>query len=845
MATNGNDSLLGSTGPDVLNGLAGDDYIDGGLGDDRMIGGLGDDTFVVDSAGDSVVERAGEGNDTVVSAVTYALPSNVEILRLTGTADAAGYGNELGNELYGNGGANSLFGFASGDLLDGGDGNDSIDSDGGDDYVYGGAGNDYIDSGDGNDVVDGGAGDDNLNGGSGDDTYVFGAGYGQDTVYDSGGTDRVFLAGGLRVSDVSLARIGNDLAVTITGTGDRLLLSGWFLDASRIESIEFDNETMIDAATIAVVADNQAPAAADDLATVSGGTAAGNVLANDSDASGQLLSIANPGTYEGTYGTLVLGADGTYTYTLDASRPAFQALGPGDTAAESFTYVVRDGVPLYPGEATGQLSVSISGVNDAPVVAAPLADRSAEAGQAFQFDVPTNTFADVDTGDALELSATLADGSPLPSWLSFDPATGRFTGTAPGDVGGTTFEVMVTASDLLGAVASDGFAFSIAGSPASVGGQGRRIVGTPRNDRLVGTPYDDVVDGRRGFDVMIGGRGDDTYFVDAARERHGHGCRGGHRRGYRVDQVVENAGEGHDVVYSKVSYALPANVEDLHLLEGGDLDGTGNAQANRIEGNRGRNDLAGGAGDDLLQGGGGRDELAGGAGVDALQGGSGRDKLVDREGATVFDGGSGDDSMTGGRDGDFFAGGRGDDVLRLGGGHDVIAFYKGDGADRIEGERQDGVLVIGGMRYQDLLFRKSGADLVLEMGGHDRLVFDDWYRGKHSVAALEVVGAASAAHDVETYDFRALVAAFDEARAEARNMRSWKLMNELLDAHLAGSDNMALGGDLAYQYGMRGTLAGIGWSAARDTVAAPRFGSELQPLGSAAQVGADPVKLGA
>ena len=53
---------------------------------------------------------------------------------------------------------------------------------------------------------------------------------------------------------------------------------------------------------------------------------------------------------------------------------------------------------------------------------------------------------------------------------------------------------------------------------------------------------------------------------------------------------------------------------------------------------------------------------------------------------------------------------------------------------------------------------------------------------------------------VEVYDFRALVDAFDEARAARPNMKSWKLMNELLDAHLAASANLALGADLAKQY---------------------------------------------
>jgi VCBS repeat-containing protein len=852
MATDGNDILTGTAGPDVLDGLAGDDYIDGLGAADEMTGGLGDDTFVVDSMYDTVFEGEDEGNDTIVSTTTYALPDNVENLRLAGTANISGYGNALGNELYGNSGMNSLFGFESGDLLDGGAGNDSLDSDGGDDFVYGGDGDDYIDSGDGNDLVDGGTGSDNLNGGLGDDTYVFGTGYGQDTAYDTGGFDRVLLAGGLTVSEVSIARIGDDVAVTINATGDSLLLSGWFFDdASRIESIEFGDGTILSSATIAAVVGNEAPTANNDFASAATGTATGNVLRNDSDPDEDRVTVANPGTYEGTYGTLVLAANGSYTYTLNPGLPAVQALGSDQIATDSFEYTATDGVPVFPGQATANLNVEVIGTNDAPVVAAPLADQSTQAGQAFQFSVPTGTFADVDAGDALVLGATLADGTSLPGWLAFDPATGAFSGTAPADAGGTTLEVVVTASDLFGAMASDSFALGIAAAPAGpAGGEGRHIVGTPRNDRLVGTPYDDTIDGRQGFDVMIGGRGDDTYFVDATSGRHRHGHHhhhhhGRHRHDRRIDQVVENPGEGHDVVYSKASYTLPAYVEDLHLLGGGNLDGTGNAQANWIEGNGGRNTLKGGAGDDLLQGGNGKDTLYGDAGLDVLQGGSGNDKLEDRAGGTVFDGGRGDDSMTGGRDADFFAGGRGNDVLRLGGGDDVIAFYKGDGTDRIEGERQDAVLVLGGVRYQDLLFRKDGADLVLDLGGHDRLVFDDWYRGKQSVATLEVVGAPSATHEVEVFDFRALVQAFDEARASARNMKSWKLMNELLDAHLAGSDDLALGGDLAHRYGMTGTLAGMGWSAARDTVAAPGFGSDLQALQPAAALGANAVKLGA
>jgi hypothetical protein len=76
-------------------------------------------------------------------------------------------------------------------------------------------------------------------------------------------------------------------------------------------------------------------------------------------------------------------------------------------------------------------------------------------------------------------------------------------------------------------------------------------------------------------------------------------------------------------------------------------------------------------------------------------------------------------------------------------------------------------------------------------------------------------------------------------------MDSWKLMNELLDAHLGGSDDAALGGDLAYRYGMTGALAGTSWDAAQGTVAAADFGAQKQALQPLAQLPDDTIKLGA
>ena len=73
---------------------------------------------------------------------------------------------------------------------------------------------------------------------------------------------------------------------------------------------------------------------------------------------------------------------------------------------------------------------------------------------------------------------------------------------------------------------------------------------------------------------------------------------------------------GVDTVESSLSYTLSAAVENLTLTGTGDLNGTGNSQANLLTGNSGVNSLSGGAGDDTLDGGAGADSLFGGTGND-------------------------------------------------------------------------------------------------------------------------------------------------------------------------------------------------------------------------------------
>ncbi|WP_198378980.1 putative Ig domain-containing protein, partial [Neoroseomonas rubea] len=111
--------------------------------------------------------------------------------------------------------------------------------------------------------------------------------------------------------------------------------------------------------------------------------------------------------------------------------------------------------------ASDDFTLTVANTNDAPTLANPIADRSATEDSAFSYQVPIGAFGDPDAGDNLAYSATLADGSPLPAWLSFDPATRTFSGTpANDDVG--TISVRVTATDSSGSSASDDFTLTVA-----------------------------------------------------------------------------------------------------------------------------------------------------------------------------------------------------------------------------------------------------------------------------------------------------------------------------------------------------------------------------------------------
>ncbi|MDK2461689.1 putative Ig domain-containing protein, partial [Aphanizomenon sp. PH219] len=118
-------------------------------------------------------------------------------------------------------------------------------------------------------------------------------------------------------------------------------------------------------------------------------------------------------------------------------------------------------------DAFANYTLSITNVNEAPTVVSAIADQTAKQGNAFSFQIPTNTFTDIDAGDVLTYSATLENGNALPSWLTFNSTTRTFSGTPTNDNVGN-LNIKAIATDTAGATVSDIFTITVENVNSSI-----------------------------------------------------------------------------------------------------------------------------------------------------------------------------------------------------------------------------------------------------------------------------------------------------------------------------------------------------------------------------------------
>jgi VCBS repeat-containing protein len=235
------------------------------------------------------------------------------------------------------------------------------------------------------------------------------------------------------------------------------------------------------------------------IANGSGGSpATGNVLTNDTDpdtGDTKTVTAVSFGTTVGTLGTafagahgsIVLGANGTFTYTINESDAAVQALRlPTNTLPDTFNYTMRDTGGLT---STTTINVTIHGADDTPVLASQTASTNATVGASFSLPLPSGTFTDVDAGDTLAYTASSADGTALPAWLAFNASTRTFSGTpTAANVGAAG--IKVTATDLAGAATSESFNIAVSTTPPPAPVSLFSASGTPAGSYNDGSPLE-------------------------------------------------------------------------------------------------------------------------------------------------------------------------------------------------------------------------------------------------------------------------------------------------------------------------------------------------------------------
>ncbi|MEF0943951.1 T1SS-143 repeat domain-containing protein, partial [Rhizobium sp. BR 362] len=149
---------------------------------------------------------------------------------------------------------------------------------------------------------------------------------------------------------------------------------------------------------------------------------------------------ANGGSVTGTYGTLSVNANGTWTYALDQSKA--NSLMASDHPQESFLVQLSDG---QDGVTTQTVVVTVNGTNDAPVLSSTASTASYTAGDAALVLSSTTTVADADNTTLASAKVSISSG-----FASGDVLSATLTGTSiTASYNATTGVLTLTGNDTL------------------------------------------------------------------------------------------------------------------------------------------------------------------------------------------------------------------------------------------------------------------------------------------------------------------------------------------------------------------------------------------------------------
>lgn len=462
------ETLLGTAGADTLTSLAGNTTFNGGQGSDTLVASGGGNTYVYNTGdgSDIIIDTSKADGADSPNALVFGpgiTPDQVTLslgslmLRIGDNPEDVihieGFDPDRPFDLP----AIDEFRFADGTVLGYADllqkGFD-LQGDDGDNVITGTALDDRISGGAGQDRLAGGAGDDVLSGGTGRDAYDFNLGDGNDVLQDdmAPAEDSLLVFGeGISRDSLRFEQETGGLRIRY-GDTDSVLLAGYDPAgnpaAARVEFADGSTASLDELMNAAPVA---AELLVDQVAMEDTAFAFSVPAAAFSDANtGDAL------TYMATSGN---GSVLPAWLSFDPLTRSFSGTpGNSDVGQFSVRVIATD---RWGKSAEQVFNLAVANVNDAPIAMATIDEQLALEDAPFAFQLPADAFSDVDAGDALTYRATLDDGSPLPAWLSFDPATLAFSGTpANGDVG--SVRVAVTATDMAEASASEVFILNVA-----------------------------------------------------------------------------------------------------------------------------------------------------------------------------------------------------------------------------------------------------------------------------------------------------------------------------------------------------------------------------------------------
>ncbi len=505
IGASGNELVSGTAQTDDGFGEAEDDLVEAAQGGDRLAGGAGNDVYLVKPGDGSItiddIAVAGAGN-----LVRFGPGIDPESFRNNLRFEDGGQGAQVLLIAYGGEGdvlrltnftpddvlgryAIEHFEFADGTVVDyatlvswtfvieGDNEDNALTGTSVGDRLYGYDGEDVLASGDGEDVLTGGLRNDVLRGGDGRDAYVVNAGDGDDIIQDAvdDGIGNVLRFGAaISRDDLRVEVDDTDLLIHFGSQGDVVRVSGQGdrgTGGAVIDTFEFADGTTVTLRELLNRAPRVSAAISDQRVNqdVPFSLKLPEELFIDPDGDELLIRVSVLGKAQGS----VPGSPPPEDWLQydAASRILYGTPRSTDVGEYDVFVQAMDGLGA---SSLQSFRLSVQNTNHAPVQVHPLSDVQLAKRKAFSWQVPPDSFRDIDHGDTLSYTATLADGKALPQWLKFDRSTQIFSGIVPANAKGS-IAVRITASDGHGesSTATDVFLVGVtSGKSASIGNEG-------------------------------------------------------------------------------------------------------------------------------------------------------------------------------------------------------------------------------------------------------------------------------------------------------------------------------------------------------------------------------------